>query len=175
MNNFNIFQEILNNYNFLFKNFNIKNLGIKTLSNLKININKTYFNLENICIIKNINDNNYLLQFKDTNLLKQIIKKNFFENYGFQIKQSKNNLELIIPKLSVEFRNNVLKILKNEYFIHKDNIENYRKKFLLNIKRNFKSIDEINNLEKKLNKEILFCKNKLKNLFENFSNKILNE
>ncbi|XOD39006.1 MAG: ribosome recycling factor [Candidatus Carsonella ruddii] len=174
-NELKIFKEILYNYEYLFKNFSIKNLGIKTLNNLKFSIDKKYFNLENICIIKNINEKNYLLQFKDSNLLKKIIKNNFFENYGFQIKQMKNNLELTIPNLSLEFRNNILKILKNEYFIHKDNIENNRKKILLNIKKKYKSIEEIKNLEKILNKEILFYKKELKKMFDNLSEKILNE
>ncbi|MBY0585422.1 hypothetical protein K5B08_00750, partial [Candidatus Carsonella ruddii] len=117
----------------------------------------------------------YSLQFKDLILLKKIIKKKFFENYGFQIKKIETILELKIPKLSLDFRNNILKILKNEFLNHKDMIEINRKKILLNIKKNYKSIEEIKILEKKLEKNIIFFKKKLEDCFNNFSNKILNE
>ncbi|WP_433927818.1 ribosome recycling factor [Candidatus Carsonella ruddii] len=174
-NEIKVFEKILLNYEYLFKNFSIKNLGIKTLNNLKINFNKKNLSLENICFIKNINEKVFLLEFKDINLFKQIIKNRYFENYGFQIKKIKNNLELTIPNLSLEFRNNILKILKSEFFNHKDMIELNRKKILLIIKKKYKSLEEIKNLEKNLEKNIIHYKKKLKEYFDNFSNKILNE
>ncbi|BFI90841.1 ribosome recycling factor [Candidatus Carsonella ruddii] len=170
-----ILEKILKEFNNSFKNFNIKNLGLETLNNLKIRIEKKTFILEEICLIKKIEKKTFSLYFNDLNKLKKILKMNFFENFGFQIKKNKTNLELIIPNLSLEFRNNILKIFKEEYLYYKELIENNRKKILLEIKNNFKSKDDVLYVEKNINKEIINIKKKLSESFEKNSFKILND
>ncbi|XZR52614.1 MAG: ribosome recycling factor [Candidatus Carsonella ruddii] len=170
-----IFEKILKEFNDSFKNFNIKNLGLETLNNLKIKIEKKIIVLKNICLIKNIKEKVFSLYFNDSNQFKKILKNNIFENYGFQIIKKTPILELKIPNLSLEFRNNILKILKEEYFFYKDIIENNRKKIFFEIKNNFKSKDEIIYIEKNIDKEILIVKKKLKEDFEKKSFKILND
>ncbi|WMC19287.1 MAG: ribosome recycling factor [Candidatus Carsonella ruddii] len=170
-----VFEKILKEFNDSFKNFNIRNLGLETLNNLKIKIEKNFFFLKDICLIKLIEEKKFSLHFNDINQLKKILKNNFFENFGFQIIKKKLNVELIIPNLSLEFRNNILKILKEEYFYYKEIIENNRKKIFFEIKNNFKSKDEINYIEKNIDKEVLKKKKKLKEIFEKKSFKILND
>ncbi|XZR53023.1 MAG: ribosome recycling factor [Candidatus Carsonella ruddii] len=170
-----IFEKILNDFNNSFKYFNIKNLGLETLNNLKIKIEKKNFFLKDICLIKKIEEKNFSLHFNNVDQFKKIIKNNFFENFGFQIIKKKLNLELKIPNLSLEFRNNILKILKEEYLYYKEIIENNRKKIFFEIKNNFKSKNEIIYIEKNIDKEILNIKKKLKEIFEKKSFKILNE
>ncbi|MFI4883885.1 MAG: ribosome recycling factor [Candidatus Carsonella ruddii] len=174
-NNIENIKKIVNNYFLLFEKFNIKNININTINNIRFFIKKENFILKNICDIKIINEKKFCLIFKDIIIFKKIIKNNFFENYGFQILKQKNYIELIIPKLSLEFRKKVLLIIKNEYNIHKNMIEINRKKIIINIKKNIKSIDELNILEKKLNKEIKEIKLNLINIFKKFCFKILNE
>ncbi|MGP4128088.1 MAG: ribosome recycling factor [Candidatus Carsonella ruddii] len=170
-----IFENILKEFNDSFKNFNIKNLGLETLNNLKVKIEKKNLFLKDICLIKIIEEKKFSLHFNDLNQFKKISKNNFFENFGFQIIKKKLNLELKIPNLSLEFRNNFLKILKEEYFFYKEIIENNRKKIFFEIKNNFKSKDDINYLEKAIDKEVLNTKKKLKEIFEKKSFKILND
>lgn len=168
-------EKIVNDYFFLFNKFNIKNLGLETINNLKIFINKRYLLIKDICNIKIINEKDFLIYFKKIEYLKIFNKINFFENYGFQIQKKKTYLELKIPKLSLEFRNNILKIIKNEYLNYKELLEFNRKKILINIKKKFKSIEEIKILEKKINNEIILFKKKLYDNFNKLSFKILNE
>ncbi|WMC19885.1 MAG: ribosome recycling factor [Candidatus Carsonella ruddii] len=170
-----IFEKILKEFDNSFKKIDIKNLGIDTLNNLKIKIDKQNVLLKDICLIKNIKEKNFSLHFNDLNQLKKILKNNILENYGFQIINKKINLELKIPNLSLEFRNNILKILKEEYNFSKDIIENNRKKIFFEIKNNFKSKTDISYIEKNINKEIINVKKKLKENFEKKSFKILND
>ncbi|WMC20481.1 MAG: ribosome recycling factor [Candidatus Carsonella ruddii] len=170
-----LFEKILIEFDNSFKKINIKNLGIETLNNLKIKIDKKNIFLKDICLIKNIKEKIFSLYFNDLNQLKKILKNNILENYGFQIINKKTNLELKIPNLSLEFRNNILKILKNEYNFCKDMIENNRKKIFSEIKNNFKSKDDIIYIEKNIDKEIINIKKKLKENFEKKSFKILND
>ncbi|WGS66886.1 ribosome recycling factor [Candidatus Carsonella ruddii] len=170
-----IFEKILKEFNDSFKNFNIKNLGLETLNNLKLKMEKKNIFLKDICIIKKIEEKIFSLHFHDLNQFKKIVKNNFFENFGFQITKKKLNLELKIPNLSLEFRNNILKILKEEYYYYKEIIENNRKKIFFEIKNNFKSKNDINYIEKNIDKEILNTKKKLKEIFEKKSFKILND
>ncbi|AFP83876.1 ribosome recycling factor [Candidatus Carsonella ruddii] len=171
----NILNKILINFKKTFENFNIKNLNIETLNNLKIKIDKKNFFLKDICLIKNLEEKKFFLTFENIDYYKKILKINFFENFGFKILKNKNNLELIIPNLSLEFRQNIVKILKNEYLLFKDNIEKHRKNFFLEIKNNFKSKDEIKILEKNIEKEIIIIKEEIKIFFEKKSYKILND
>ncbi|AGS06512.1 ribosome recycling factor [Candidatus Carsonella ruddii] len=168
-------ESIVVNYVNEYKNFNIKNLNIETLKKIKIRINKNQFYLENICIIKIINEKTFLLEFNKVEFLKEIMKNNSLINYGFKITKIKNSIELKIPNLSVEFRNKILNILKNEYLINKEKIENYRKKILSEIKNYYKSKEDIILAEKFFLKELFLIKKKFQSIFNNFSNKILNE
>ncbi|BCG49239.1 ribosome recycling factor [Candidatus Carsonella ruddii] len=168
-------ENIVINYINEYKNFNIKNLNIETLKKIKIKINKNQFYLENICNIKNINEKTFLLEFNKIEFLKETIRNNALTNYGFKITKIKNLIELKIPNLSVEFRHNILNILKNEYSINKEKIENYRKKFLLEIKNYYKSKEDYILAEKIFLKELILIKKKFQSVFNNFSNKILNE
>ncbi|MGK2931001.1 MAG: ribosome recycling factor [Candidatus Carsonella ruddii] len=174
-NNINDIKKIVNNYFLLFENFNIKNININTINNIKFFSNKNFFFIKDICDIKIISEKKFSLIFKNVVILKNIINSNFFENYGFQILKKKNYIELIIPKLSLEFRKKILLIIKNEFNNYKNIIELKRKKIILNIKKNNKSIDEVNLLEKKLNNEIKKIKLNLISIFEKFCFKILNE
>ncbi|XRA05443.1 MAG: ribosome recycling factor [Candidatus Carsonella ruddii] len=174
-NNIKNIKKIVNNYFLLFEKFNIKNINIDTIKNIRFFLNKENFLIKDICEITIINDKKFSLVFKDIIIFKKIIKNNFFENYGFQVLKQKNYIELIIPKLSLEFRNKILLIIKNEFNNHKNMIELNRKKIIINIKKNNNSIDNINILEKKLNKEIKEIKLNLTNIFKKNCFKILNE
>ncbi|MFI4870086.1 MAG: ribosome recycling factor [Candidatus Carsonella ruddii] len=174
-NNIENIKKIVNNYFLLFEKFNIKNINVNTINNIRFILKKENFLIKNICDIKIINEKKFFLTFKNIIIFKKIIKNNFFENYGFQILKQKNYIELIIPKLSLEFRKKILLIIKNEYNNHKNMIEINRKKIIIDIKKNNKSIDEFNILEKKLNKEIKEIKLNLINIYNKFCFKILNE
>ncbi|MFI4883719.1 MAG: ribosome recycling factor [Candidatus Carsonella ruddii] len=174
-NNIENVKKIVNNYFLLFEKFNIKNININTINNIRFFLGKENFLIKDICDIKIINEKKFFLIFKNIIIFKKIIKNNFFENYGFQVLKQKNYMELIIPKLSLEFRKKILLIIKNEFNNYKNMIEINRKKILINIKKNNNSIDESNILEKKLNKEIKEIKLNLTNIFKKFCFKILNE
>ncbi|MFI4878664.1 MAG: ribosome recycling factor [Candidatus Carsonella ruddii] len=174
-NNIKNIKKIVDNYVLLFEKFNIKNININTINNIRFFFNRENFLIKDICDVKIINEKKFSLIFKDIIIFKKIIKSNFFENYGFQVLKKKNLIELIIPKLSLEFRKKIILIIKNEFNNHKNIIESNRKKIIINIKKNNKSIDEINILEKKLNKEVKEIKLNLINVYENFCFKILNE
>ncbi|MGK2916005.1 MAG: ribosome recycling factor [Candidatus Carsonella ruddii] len=174
-NNIENIKKIVNNYFLLFEKFNIKNININTINNIRFFLNKENFLIKNICDIKIINEKKFCLIFKDAVVFKKIIKNNFFENYGFQVLKQKNYINLIIPKLSLEFRKKILLIIKNEFNNHKNMIETNRKKIILYIKKNNKSIDELNILEKKLNKEIKEIKLNLINIYKKFCFKIIND
>ncbi|AFP84068.1 putative ribosome recycling factor [Candidatus Carsonella ruddii HT isolate Thao2000] len=171
----NILEKIFINFKQECENFNIKNLNIETLNNLKIKLDKKIFFLKDICNIKIIKEKNFFLEFYNNEQFKKILKNNFFENIGFKIILGKNNLNLIIPNLSLEFRNKISNILKNNYLLFKENIENNRKKFIFEIKNNFKSKDEILFLEKNIEKEIFIIKEKLKKYFEKKIYNLLND
>ncbi|MGK2912670.1 MAG: ribosome recycling factor [Candidatus Carsonella ruddii] len=174
-NNIKNIKKIVNNYFLLFENFNIKNININTINNIRFFLNKEFFFIKDICDVKIINEKKFSLIFKDVVIFKKITNSNFFENYGFQILKKKNYIELIIPKLSLEFRKKILLIIKSEFNNYKNIIESKRKKIIIDIKKNNKSFDEINILEKKLDKEIKEIKLNLINIFEKFCYKILNE
>ncbi|MFI4913470.1 MAG: ribosome recycling factor [Candidatus Carsonella ruddii] len=174
-NNIKNIKKIVDNYFLLFEKFNIKNINIDTINNIRFFLNKENFLIKDICEITIINDKKFSLFFKNIIILKKIIKSNFFENYGFQVLKQKNCIELIIPKLSLEFRNKILLIIKNEFNNHKNMIELSRKKIIINIKKNNKSIDKINILEKNLDKQIKEIKLNLINIFKKNCFKILNE
>lgn len=174
-NSINNIKKIINNYEFLFNKFSVKNLGIDTINNLKIFLDKKFISIKEICDVKIINEKKFLINFKNIEYYKKIIKNNFFENYGFQILKKKNFLELTIPKLSLEFRNNILKIVKKEFINHKDLIEINRKKILNDIKKNIKCIEDLKIYEKILNKEIIILKLNLQNIYQKILFKILNE
>lgn len=176
MNNYKeTISKIILDFKLFLNNFNIKNLGIKMISNLKIRIDGKIFFLEKICEILVLENKIFLLSFKDINLLKNILKKNILENYGFQILKKKNTLELKVPHLSLEFRKKILNILKDEYQIVKELLENKRKEKLFEIKIKHKSLDEIKRLEKIIIQENNNCKTFLKKYFNETSFNILNE
>lgn len=175
MNELKIFNEILENFKKKFYNFSIKNFSIKNLYNLKVKIDNTFFILEKICLIKQLKERNYLIQFKNENFLKKFLNNNFFEIYGFQVINKKKIIELQIPNLSLEFRKKFINILKNEYLFCKELIEFNRKKFITNFKKNLKSEDEYYRFEKILNKEFNLVKLNLKNFYESLQLKILDE
>ncbi|AFP84249.1 ribosome recycling factor [Candidatus Carsonella ruddii] len=175
----NDYREKINNYLNLFKEktifLNIKNLNTTIFNNFKIKYNNLYYNLSKICFIKSISKKKFLLTFNDQKILSYIVKSKYFENYGFNILKIKNEIELNVPNISSEFRNNFLKIIKQEYFYFIEIIENLRKKELLNIKTKSISKNEIIRLEKIIKNDFIKYKIIFKNELDIMLNKIFNE
>ncbi|AFP83495.1 ribosome recycling factor [Candidatus Carsonella ruddii] len=166
---------IINKFKIVINNFNIKNLNINVFLNFKIKIKKKTFLLSEICEIQKIDQKKFNLIFKDEKIFKEVKNKIFFENYGFIVLKKKLLLEIIIPHLSIEYRNKVLNIIKEEFYSYKNIIENYRKKYLILNKEKYSSIDDIMRNEKIINNNFINLKTNIKNIYEEFVYKNLNE
>ncbi|AFP83685.1 putative ribosome recycling factor [Candidatus Carsonella ruddii CS isolate Thao2000] len=166
---------ILKQFKNIINNFNIKNLNINVFSNFKIKIKKNIFLLSEICEIQKIEEKKFNFIFKDEKIFKEIKNKIFFENYGFIVIKKKISLEITIPNLSIEYRNKVLNIIKEEFSFYKNKIENYRKKFLILNKEKYSSIDDVIRNEKLINNNFIKLKTNIKNIYEDFIYKNLNE